>query len=137
MKKLLLSFIIFLTPVFGQLNENLESQINKLFELSKARDYETACDHIAYIGENVSRKFTSPLKASNAGELERAERIVKKIKAYLDISDSNSIDDYATKTEDNIEFSIVIVSFKSGGQALEIPFKFAKANDKYLLVEID
>ncbi len=138
MKNLIILLLISLSPVFAQqLNSDLSNEIDQLFSISKNKQYKLAAAHIAFSGENQSRKYIKSLNAENTSELEKAERIAKKIKAYLDISDSYVIKNFSTEKKENFDFTTVTITFKSGNQELDIPFEFVKAKDKYLLVTID
>lgn len=129
--------LMMLLPLFAQSDEQIIENLNKIFEVSKEKDYQSACSFIAYQGSDPKRKYKASLNSKSNSELEQAERIVKKIKAYLDISDSNSIENVTTNSSEEFELKVVNVAFKSGSQQLEIPFTFVKTEDSYLLVSID
>ena len=136
MKNLLVLLFGF-TIIFAQTNNDVSEQLKKIFELSKNKEYKTASNHIAYTGENSERKYSSTLNPKSADELDEAERMIKKIKAYIDISDSYEFSGSTTETTNDVELTTIVVTFKSGKQELEIPFKFFNNGGKYLLVSID
>ncbi len=129
--------LLMLLPLSAQSDVQLAESLNNIFEISKEKDYQSACVLIAYQGSDPNRKFKASLNSKSNSELDKAERIVKKIKAYLDISDSYSIKNVTSNSSEEFEFKIINVAFKSGGQELEIPFTFVKTENNYLLVSID
>lgn len=100
-------------------------------------DYKNSAEYIVYSGNDESRKYLEKLNSDNAGELQSAERIGKKVKAYLDISDSYEFIGSKVVTENERTFVFVNTAFKSGKQSLNIEFKFVDVQGKYLLVGIE
>ena len=92
---------------------------------------------MVYTGTDEERSYKSTLDPKSDNELAKAERIAKKIKAYLDISDSYNVNSVVTEKDNGKSFIKAEVSFKSGSQVLEISFNFLDVNDKLLLVSID
>lgn len=139
MKKFLFFLVVLSASVFAQdlIGEKLNTTIEKLFSVSKLRDYNAVCDLIVFTGSDEARNLQSKLNSKNDEELQQAERIAKKIKAYVDISDSYEITSTEKVTEDEKEFLHAKIEFKSGNQILEIVFKFIGINENLLLVEID
>lgn len=138
MKTLVISLIlIFTIGLTAQESDELSSTVDDLFSLSKNKEYETVCNLIAFTGDDQSRKYKSSLNPKSKSELDQAKRIAKKIKAYIDISDSHKILRSSSGTIDETEIQTVVVGFKSGNQQLEIPFKFIKIKDGFLLIDID
>ncbi|HET56540.1 MAG TPA: hypothetical protein ENN33_15190 [Ignavibacteria bacterium] len=138
MNKFLLVIIVFSVSIFAQSNdERLTESIENLFAVSKQRDYTKVCDLIAYTGSDETRYLSAKLNAKNNYELQQAERIAKKIKAYVDISDSYEITSTDMVKEEDKEFLHAKIEFKSGKQILEVVFKFVEINEVLLLVEID
>lgn len=138
MNKFLLVIIVFSVSIFAQSNdERLTESIENLFAVSKQRDYNKVCDLIAYTGSDETRYLSAKLNAKNNYELQQAERIAKKIKAYVDISDSYEITSTDKISEEGGELLHAKIEFKSGKQILEVVFKFVEINEVLLLVEID
>jgi len=138
MNKFLLVIIVFSISIFAQSNdERLTESIENLFSVSKQRDYNKACDLIAYTGSDETRYLSAKLNVKNNYELQQAERIAKKIKAYVDISDSYEITSTDNLSEEGGELLHAKIEFKSGKQILEVVFKFVEINEVLLLVEID
>jgi len=138
MNKFLLVIIVFSISIFAQsVDERLTESIENLFSVSKQRDYNNVCDLIAYTGSDETRNLSSKLNAKNNDELQQAERIAKKIKAYVDISDSYEITSTDKITEEGEELLHATIEFKSGNQVLEVVFVFVEINEVLLLVEID
>ena len=118
-------------------HDDVSTVLEKIFGLCKIKNYKDASIYFAYTGDSAERKYKSSLKADVSGELKQSERLGKKIKAYLEISDSYQFKKSAESVRENINWVDVTVHFKSGQQTLSIPFKFVKAGDKLLLAEID
>lgn len=138
MKTLVMSLIFALSiSLTAQENDGLSSTVDDLFSFSKNKNYEAICDLIVFTGDDPSREYKSSLNPKSKSELDQAKRIAKKVKAYLDISDSHEILRSSSETVDETEIQTVVVGFKSGNQQLEIPFKFVNIGNKYLLVKID
>lgn len=138
MNKILLGIIVFSISIFTQsVDERLTESIENLFSVSKQRDFNKVCDLIAYTGSDVTRNLSTKLNAKINDELQQAERIAKKIKAYVDISDSYEITSTDKIAEEGMELLHATIEFKSGKQILEVVFKFVEINEVLLLVEID
>lgn len=140
MKKLFVLLLMITGVSFSQnqlSNEKITNTVETILELSQSGKYAEASNYIAYTGTDESRKYKSKLNAKDAGELKSAERMLKKIKAYLSISDSHEI----VKSE-NIEksertFTVVEVAFISGQQKLNVQFEFVNINNDILLANIE
>ena len=140
MKKFICTLFTILIVTTAQTDSTqikIESAVQNIIELSKNRDFVGACDFIAYTGVEESRKFNDKLNSKVSREVESAERILKKIKAYLDISDSYELGNIKTKSKKDHEFEVADIIFKSGKQTLKIEFEFIKVNKKYLLAAIE
>lgn len=140
MKKILLLLIVFSVVSFAQdktSDEKVKSTIENLFTTSKNKDYNAACALIVYTGSDSEKSYSVPLNSKSKADLEKAERIAKKIKAYLDISDSYKINSIVEEKNEDKNLTNVEVGFKSGEQVLEIDFKFIEVDNNLLLVSID
>jgi hypothetical protein len=140
MKRTAILLIFFSFVSFAQnetTEETVSSAIENLFSVSKSKDYKEACSLIAFTGNDASKYYLVPLNPKVTYDLEKAERIAKKIKAYLDISDSYEIKSVSSHEENEHKFIDVVVGFKSGKQTLDIDFKFVEVNNNLLLVSVD
>jgi hypothetical protein len=119
----IITSLVFSINIFAQNFEEaeLKSSLSKIFDLSKAQNY---------------KGLSSLLVIENENDVEKAvKRTAKKIKAYLNLSDSY---EYASITYDKINDlpgANLNVIFKSGDQKLSISFSFIKKSNKLLLVE--
>jgi hypothetical protein len=136
MKRLTILLIFFSFISFAQ-DEKVTDTVENLFSVSKLKDYKEACSLIAFTGNDTAKKYKTPLNPKVSTDFEQAERIAKKIKAYLDISDSYEIMSVSSNEENEHKFIDVVVGFKSGKQMLEIDFKFVEVKDNLLLVSLD
>ena len=137
MKRAAILLILFFSLVPFTQDENVTNAIENLFSVSKSKDYKEACSLIVSTGNDTVKDYLAPLNPKVPSDLEKAERIAKKIKAYLDISDSYEIKSVSSNEENEHKFIDVVVGFKSGKQTLEIDFKFVELNNNLLLVLLD
>ncbi len=112
-----------------------KSTLEKIFELSKKGDYKTAADYFVNTSSDPAKKYNVTYNFTNRKEKSKVKRNCKKIKAYLDLSDSFEYAGFQKKKIDGIERYIVNVKFKSGNQALNISFNFIKLNGKFVLAD--
>lgn len=140
MKRLSIVFFVFSVLVFAQDEQpgnDVNSTVEALFSVCKDKNYSGASALIVYTGPESSRDYAAPLNPKSAAELDKAERIAKKVKAYLDISDSYEILSVGETTSDEKTLLVANIGFKSGKQILEIDFTFIEVNNNLLLVSID
>lgn len=132
--------IIFLFTgiLFAQTAEqdSIKSIINKLFEYSKTENYSRVASLIAYDGNDQTRYLSSSMNIQDAKEESKVKRIVKRIKAMLDISDSFSFGEFSTKPDPKFKITRIEVLFKSGDQELKTMFSFVQNSQKYLLTDL-
>lgn len=121
----------------GLSEETIKSTIDEIFQLASEKNYRGITPFIVYTGENLEKKYKVSLNPENSADLRRAERLAKKIKAYIDISDQYEVTEYIESAKDNNNWVNVTVAFKSGSQILDIEFVFLRQNGKILLAEID
>ncbi|GBD91613.1 hypothetical protein BMS3Abin04_02345 [bacterium BMS3Abin04] len=135
---LVLLFSFASVSIYSQKNDDksvVKASLNKIFELSKSNKYQEAAKLFAYKGNDKTRSFKSTFDYSKRIEKSQVRRNCKKIKAYLDLSDSFEYDGFTTKKIDGILNYILNVKFKSGSQSLNITFKFVKINGKFVLAD--
>ncbi len=124
------------TAAFAQnikTGEQVKSALGKIFELSKSNKYKLAAEYFAYTGEDNARNLKSTLNYGVREEKSIIRRNCKKIKAYLELSDSYEFGKLETKEIDGVKHYILQVIFKSGSQNLNISFDFIKLNNKFVL----
>ena len=133
MKKKIIMFILlvaFSPMVFGQslLKENeIKSALTKIFDLSKKQDFVALSSYLLNDKEIKAYNFNDPSEARSV------KRIAKKIKAYLDLSDSYEYESLTFETFKNLPSAELEVSFKSGDQDLTISFIFVQFSGRLLL----
>lgn len=137
MKKIILIklfLVLFSFVLYGQnlLNENeIKSSLTKIFELSEAQDY-------ANLGQKLLNNDTmKPYNMKNSQESKSVKRSGKKIKAYLDLSDSYEYKDLEFETYKNLPSANLNVIFRSGSQNLTISFIFVEFDKKILLAKFN
>jgi len=107
----------------------VKTTLTKLFDLSKSKNYKEASSLLAYDGKNKSKINKTAFNFADKKEKKAVKRKCKKIKAYLDLSDSYEYDGFAS----NGNNGTIKVNFKSGDQELKISFTFVKVDGKVLL----
>ncbi len=135
MKKMILVqmfMFIFILPTIAQnqLNEsNIKSALSKIFDLSKKQEYQKLAAQL--INEDNLKKYDYQ-QSSDARSI---KRISKKIKAYLDLSDSYQYVSLTFDKFNDLPSAELEVSFKSGDQDLNISFIFVEYSGQILLVK--
>ena len=117
--------------------DSLKSVLVKLFELSKSKNYASGSFIIVYDGEDLTRRGKESFNYSNPKEKNQVERTCKKIKAFLDLSDSYEFGVMRKVKKNESESFVLPVIFKSGGITLNTSFSFLKIEGKFLLAEIE
>ena len=128
------------TAIFAQSNvskDALKGKIDEIFKLANKQKYKEITGYIIYTGDNAERKYKASLNANDPGELKKAERLAKKMHAYIDISDEYELKNFTEETKDDIKMINATVAFKSGAQLLDIDFVFVDNNGNIMLVDID
>lgn len=116
----------------NKLNENnVKSHLSKIFDFSKDQNFASAANLFIYNKNNALRAFNY----SNKTEARAVKRMVKKIKAYLDLSDSYEYESITFGTFKNLHSAELKVNFKSGDQKLSISFMFVELSGKILLAK--
>ena len=128
-------FLIFLPfIVVGQnrLNEaEIKSSLTQIFELSKEQNF-------ASLGEKLFNDASlKPFNMKNKKDSKSVKRSGKKIKAYLDLSDSYEYKDLEFETYKDLPSANLNVIFRSGSQNLTISFVFVEVNNKILLAKFN
>ncbi|MCB0751621.1 MAG: hypothetical protein KDC52_09120, partial [Ignavibacteriae bacterium] len=83
---------------------------------------------------NDEAKGKRAFNPAENSEIKAVKRQCKKIKAYIDLSDSYEYTKYTPTKIDGQNGAVLDVSFKSGDQKLNIGFTFVKLGGKILLV---
>lgn len=137
--------IVFISVVlsgllFAQNNdksEQIKTQLNSLFDLCKNNKYEQAAGMIAYTGKDEKRNLTDVYNYKDQKEASKVKRIVKKIKAFIDISDKFIVGAINIKTvEDRNDYTVEVL-FISGNQELKTLFTFVKIGNKFLMADLN
>ncbi len=133
---LILLFLLTSAVLFAQSEkpeDQVKSTLSEIFKLSKGNKYEKASGYFAYTGDDKDRYLTSTLNYGVREEKSIVRRNCKKIKAYLELSDSYEYGKFQTKNIDGVKHYILKVVFKSGSQNLNISFDFVKIGNKFVL----
>ena len=136
MKKVIIIQLVFVLLLVNGLvaqnnlsETNVKNALTKIFDLSKNQDYESLASLILYNKRNELRSYNN----SNKSEAKSVKRMSKKIKAYLDLSDSYEYESLTNGKENNLPSVTLKVNFKSGDQELTISFFFVDLNGNLLL----
>ena len=131
--QLFLAFLLFNSFAAQKQLEEIEvkSALTKIFNISKDQNFAESAKLLLYHEKDQLRSYNF----KNPSEAKSVKRIVKKIKAYLDLSDSYEYESLTTGKMDKIKSSDLKVKFKSGDQQLSISFTFVKIGENILLVD--
>ena len=113
--------------------DEVKTALSKIFDLSKNNKYKDAAGYFAYTGDDKERYLAYTLNYKVREEKSLVRRNCKKIKAYIELSDSYEYGKFETKKIDGVNHYILQVIFKSGSQNLNISFDFVKINNKFVL----
>jgi len=111
----------------------IKNTFAKIIEISKQKDITPATGLLAYSGDNQARNLKSPLNFADTEDNNNARRLLKKIKALFDISDSYVVLNIQQGTKNDVTTYILTANFKSGAQNLTSTFTFVKINNNFLL----
>ena len=126
-----LVFVFVVTELNGQdkLKETeVKSALTEIFDISNNQNYKLAARKFLF-DENEIR----PYNFENRAEAKTVKRMAKKIKAYLDLSDSYEYESIVFTEYKNMPSAELKVNFKSGDQDLTISFYFVDKNGAILL----
>jgi hypothetical protein len=137
MKKILtnINFVIIVTffvnvCINAQTSEaNVKSALSSVFDVSVKEDFSKAAGLMLYEDGKEKRAYNS----SDNSELKTVKRQCKKIKAYIDLSDSYEYANFSTTQINGMNGAVLEVIFKSGDQKLNISFSFVNLSGKLLL----
>ncbi len=128
----ILFLFLFTSMVYSQ-NEltksDLKETVSKIFNLCNDKNYKAMADLLLFKDGNKYR----PYNFSNKSEAKKVKRLSKKIKAYLDLSDSYEYNSFVKGKLNNLPSTTLNIIFVSGDQKLKISFEFVKLNGKILL----
>ena len=137
MRKIVIINIIILlfsaTSILAQqIDENaLKQTLSKVFELSKSQNFnELSSNLVSSKGDQV-RNYD----LQNKSDAKAVKRTAKKIKAYLDLSDSYEYESIVYNEFKGLPSADLKVNFKSGDQELTISFLFVNQAGKILLAK--
>jgi hypothetical protein len=116
----------------NKLNENqVKDALTNIFNLSKNNNYSQIAKKLLYEKGDVLRTYNS----DNNNELKAVKRTSKKIKAYLNLSDSYAYESISYNNYKNLPSAEINVNFKSGDQELTISFLFVEKSGSILLAD--
>ncbi len=109
----------------------IKSTLTNLFNLCKTKNYAEASAYIAYEGKDAAKNKKVSFNFTDKSEKKAVKRKCKRIKAYLDLSDSYEYGDF-NSSNNHAKMNVI---FKSGDQELMITFSFVKTGNKILLTD--
>jgi len=114
----------------NQLKEDdVKAALANIFDLSKDQNYSSIAAFFLNGEDNGLRNYNY----NDKSEAKSVKRMAKKIKAYLDLSDSYEHKSITYGTVSNLPSADLKVNFKSGDQELTISFVFVELSGKILL----
>ncbi|HPN38293.1 MAG TPA: hypothetical protein PL041_07805 [Melioribacteraceae bacterium] len=130
---LFLTVCTFISAQTEDEKNTIKNTFAKIVEISKQKDVANAAGLLAYTGENTARNLKAALNFSDSEDNNSARRLLKKIKALFDISDSYTVNNVTKGLKNDVPTYVLSVSFKSGAQNLTSSFTFVKIDNKFLL----
>jgi hypothetical protein len=138
MKKIFLLLIIFVMGFTWNLNAQtkldegtVKAALSKIFDLSKDQNYTALASLLLYEEGKELRSYNNSVNE----EKKTVKRNAKKIKAYLDLSDSYEYKSITFSKLLNNPSAELEVNFRSGDQELTISFIFVDIAGKILLAD--
>ena len=136
---ILLLLCVSVSAAFAQ-TRNIEAEVkpavNLLITLCEEQDYDSTAALIVYSGKDPDRYLKNTYNYSDRKEANAVKRIGKKIKAFIDLSDSRKFGKYNPGVENEIPIYNQEVLFKSGEQEIVTVFTFIEVNKKLLLLAV-
>jgi hypothetical protein len=117
------------------IESEVQSAVNSLIELCEKDKYESIASLIIYDGKDESRYLKDTYNYSDRKEATTVKRIGKKIKAFIDLSDSHKFGRFSKTVENKVTKLDQEVIFINGEQELVKTFTFTYLNDKLLLMD--
>lgn len=115
-----------------KLNENqLKEALTNIFSLSKGNNYAQMSKKLL----NDEGKELGTYNPKNKKEIKAVKRISKKIKAYLNLSDSYAYESISYENYKELPSAEIKVNFRSGDQELTISFIFVEISGSLLLAD--
>ncbi len=111
--------------------EDIKNTLEKIFDLSKNQDYKALATHFTYKEGEEFKVYNYNDKA----EAKIVKRLSKKIKAYLDLSDSYTISNISITKKEKLGNITLDILFNSGNQKLKITFVFVDNAGVLLLAD--
>ncbi len=131
--------LLFSFVSFGQTNKEiseLKSTMTQIFDLCQANNFEKAGNFFVYTGKDKNRYYNDVYNLKKKSEANKVKRLVRKIKAFFKISDTQEIISVKKREESGVNLYDLEVTFTSGSQKLTTKFSFIKLGNKFLLAEI-
>ena len=132
----LILFFLFNMISYTQTKNDIKSTMTNLINLSKAKKYEDAGKFIAYCADDKKKEYKAPL-LSNKEQLNYVKRLIKRISALAEVSESFNISTTVEEKAGGIEYQNVTVEFLSGSQKISSVFRFVNLNGSFFLADID
>ena len=116
----------------NQLGEDqVKDALTKIFEMSKNNNFVQISKKLL----NDESKEIRSYDPNDKQDLKAVKRIAKKIKAYLNLSDSYEYESISYNSFKNLQSAEIKVNFKSGDQELKISFIFIEKSGSILLAD--
>ncbi len=137
--KIFLLIVIICGTLVAQVDpkEIVKNDIERLLRYTKQNNIILAARLIAYKGNDADRNLKDAVNPENEEELKHAKRIVKKLNAFLDLSDTYEFGEFQKKSDKTGDYFIQEVKFKKGQQLLSTDFTFINFQGRYLLTDFE
>jgi hypothetical protein len=126
-----------LPAAMGNSDERLKTRLTELFDLCQRDDLEAAAAYFVYRGPDKSREWKDVLNSHDAAEREAVESLCRRIKGYLDGSDSYQFGKVKVEREREGEWHALELSFERGDKTEIVIFAFLSINGQFAIGDID
>lgn len=117
--------------------EKVRTAVDNLFTTCKVENIDAAANQIAYTGKDDERNMSGLYDINDKKEASKVKRIVKKVAAFLKISDKYEFGSYAVINDEGKQIHTIEVLFISGEQELTTSFSFVNVKNNLLLTDIN
>lgn len=115
--------------------QRVKTKAEKFFSLCEEEKYDSMASMIIYSGKDKERYLSDTYNYSERKEATTVKRIGKKIKAFVDLSDSREFGAFSKSSDkDPAEYKLE-TEFTNGEQKLVGVFTFVEVNGELLLLK--
>jgi hypothetical protein len=115
----------------------VETRLTELFGFCKSDDPETAAPYFVYRGPDKAREWKDTMRADDPLEKGAVRELCKRVKGYLEESQSYSFGAVEVRREREGEWHALEVSFRKGDETRKVTFAFLPVKGQFSVGDID